>query len=618
MSIIIYSGIIIFFFIVVYFFIISKYEKIILHDSSCKISYITEHQAAVIDMELSEISNMSKLLQNHYQFLFQNSGLFKSQNKQIPISFSMASNGVFYKNEKTGSGVYFSSDTVINDHNISRATLTELFDNDFINIINENRLIARAYFNSWDNICRIYPDLPGRYNSFGPIFHSAGYSFYYAADSLYNPDRVPVWNSVYTDPAGSGKIISCLVPVYNNDFLEGVLGFDINIRILADEVLENKTESNIYSTMIIDQYGTVIAMDNNIAGCLTQNTDDQDSEAVDIFITSNDFFQAYLPVFLNNKETYDITLFGKSFIVKTKTITENNWKVVTFIDKEELLSDIIQSKHYILILLIILSFSILIINIPLILLLNKNIRTISENISSPIYFLSSAINSGLNSFDISKYESNILEIDDLILKVSNMIQDFKSNNDRLIQTELMKIKKEKEAEAFKKMSITDTLTKLYNRLYIDNELENKYRLFKRYKNIFSIIILDIDDFKLINDKYGHLVGDKVLIQISGLLKNNSRATDCIGRWGGEEFIIITPDSAKKTFDFTEKLRMKLESVIIDSGIICTASFGIAQITDFDTVETLLNRADTALYSAKRTGKNKCVMDPVSYVPENLL
>lgn len=161
-----------------------------------------------------------------------------------------------------------------------------------------------------------------------------------------------------------------------------------------------------------------------------------------------------------------------------------------------------------------------------------------------------------------------------------------------------------------KLSKKDKLTNLYNRAKLDILLEKELQTFERYETNSSIIMLDIDYFKSINDNYGHLIGDKVLVQIASILRSNTRITDFVGRWGGEEFLIICPNS---DIENTEKVATKLKDVLefSDFGMKknVTASFGISSYKENDTVDTLLQRADNALYNAKENGRNTVELIP---------
>jgi len=168
-------------------------------------------------------------------------------------------------------------------------------------------------------------------------------------------------------------------------------------------------------------------------------------------------------------------------------------------------------------------------------------------------------------------------------------------------------KLENQNELLKKQSITDTLTGLYNRFKIDEVLSSNVDMAKRYDQEFSVILLDIDKFKDVNDEYGHLVGDEVLKEFAKIIKNNIRKTDIVGRWGGEEFMIISSKTdSVGCFKLANNLKNKInENVFGEIGTI-TASYGVAQYEIEDSMESLVAKADKALYNAKESGRNMIV------------
>ncbi len=167
------------------------------------------------------------------------------------------------------------------------------------------------------------------------------------------------------------------------------------------------------------------------------------------------------------------------------------------------------------------------------------------------------------------------------------------------------IRKRKNAEeALKDYANRDSLTKIYNRAKIDSVIEKEIKDFKILKEPFSIIFFDIDDFKLINDNFGHIKGDNVLIKISSLVTVNIRGTDIIGRWGGEEFIIILPKTTSdKAFVFANNLRELISNNNFDINKPLTISVGISEYSENDTKKDLIKRADEAMYYVKKQGKN---------------
>lgn len=162
-------------------------------------------------------------------------------------------------------------------------------------------------------------------------------------------------------------------------------------------------------------------------------------------------------------------------------------------------------------------------------------------------------------------------------------------------------------------SITDPLTQLNNRGYLMDILDNEFAESLRYRNPLSCILGDIDNFKYINDNFGHLTGDAVLKKIAAILKSNIRETDIVGRYGGEEFLIILPgvDSAD-AFLVAEKVRSKIAQTDVEKiapGLSLTISFGISDTLTKapKTADDLLHNVDTALYCAKEYGKNRSVV-----------
>ncbi len=170
----------------------------------------------------------------------------------------------------------------------------------------------------------------------------------------------------------------------------------------------------------------------------------------------------------------------------------------------------------------------------------------------------------------------------------------------------LKIKLEKAYDELKHLAITDKLTNVYNRHKLDEVLEIEKKRADRYNSTFGIMILDIDYFKKINDLYGHHVGDNVLKEFATILKDNSRDTDIVGRWGGEEFLIIVPQTNKESIElFAQNIRKKVEFNSFELVEHLTISIGTTVYKKNESTETTINRADNALYEAKNSGRN-CV------------
>lgn len=152
---------------------------------------------------------------------------------------------------------------------------------------------------------------------------------------------------------------------------------------------------------------------------------------------------------------------------------------------------------------------------------------------------------------------------------------------------------------------TDGLTNAYNRVKFNEIIKGEIGRAKRYKRPLALSIFDIDDFKRINDTFGHTSGDSVLIAITNLARKNVRETSYIFRWGGEEFVILLPET---TLDGArvqaERIRKEIADHEFEQAGRVTVSFGIARYREDDTADSFLKRADEAMYKVKASGKNR--------------
>lgn len=201
-----------------------------------------------------------------------------------------------------------------------------------------------------------------------------------------------------------------------------------------------------------------------------------------------------------------------------------------------------------------------------------------------------------------------------ILNTKNSIEKLELLNKELEKKVIERTKKLKDTQ--KKLieqANRDPMTNLYNRRYFNEIIKSLLLIAKRTSQLFSLIIIDIDDFKNVNDTYGHSVGDRVINDLADIFRNTVRNSDISVRFGGEEFVIILPNTHLKEAEIIAK---KLKDIVENNTIILkdgsrikfTISLGVSQIQqDDESVETVLHKADEALYQAKNSGKNKIVI-----------
>lgn len=213
----------------------------------------------------------------------------------------------------------------------------------------------------------------------------------------------------------------------------------------------------------------------------------------------------------------------------------------------------------------------------------------------------------------------------MVVKLDASVKDLNRANEELLR----EIEERKKIEAalresekkYRQLSRTDHLTGLYNRRHFFELAEMEIERSARHQRSVAIIIYDIDDFKKINDSFGHAAGDTALKHIAALSKNEVRKIDILARYGGEEFICLLPETdLKKALQVAERMRHVLESSPLEyqwRAISLTGSFGVAAIehaTDanepcLDQLQRIIKAADDALYQAKAAGKNRVVAAP---------
>ena len=164
---------------------------------------------------------------------------------------------------------------------------------------------------------------------------------------------------------------------------------------------------------------------------------------------------------------------------------------------------------------------------------------------------------------------------------------------------------ENERRMYELAASTDALTGLANRLKFNTILEQQLALSKRYKETFSLVLFDVDNFKKVNDTYGHTMGDEVLITIAEIVKKYVRDSDTCARWGGEEFVLVLPQTSEnEAYELAETIRKIIASVKFGEGFHVTCSFGVREYSNQANSDIFMNEVDILLYKAKNSGKDK--------------
>lgn len=198
-----------------------------------------------------------------------------------------------------------------------------------------------------------------------------------------------------------------------------------------------------------------------------------------------------------------------------------------------------------------------------------------------------------------------------MVRLHGIAQFFVVSHHNITQRKLAEERVERANRELEKIAATDRLTLLANRYRLDEALESEIYRAKRYGSVFAVIMIDVDHFKRVNDAFGHLIGDKVLVDLAEVLRRHVRESDIVGRWGGEEFLLVLPMcEIHAATQMADKLRAEIENHAFSDQFAWgkqTCSFGVGVYEPGDTETTLIGRVDMALYQAKHQGRNRVIV-----------
>jgi len=598
------------------FYMSDKTQQILLKEVSHNLQEISSREARNINNQLQDISRSALLMQRDQQAFFAN-----ARACFFPYSapqFAHHANGAYYKlNNNGGSSLYYSSSSPIGEAQSRKARCSEILDPLLVSIVETSPIVTQAYLNTWDGMNRLYPfidDVPAQY---GPVLQMQEFNFYYQGDNQHNPARKPVWTSVYLDPAGQGWMVSNIVPIYRDDFLEGVSGLDVTIESFLKNILNLNIPWDA-ATFMVDENAMILAMQGKIEELLklkgldSYNADEnilttlEKPQQHNMLSSENESFSKQMQVIFDSQQSISkINLDGISYIVSQELIQETGWRLFSLVEESAVLQPIIEIKQlskqvgYFIIAAMLLFYVIF-----FLFLLRKS-RLLTARIATPIEKLSTLTRGLGESLKTQKIAAvGIVEVDHLSNNFNQMLDELGARTDALVDLQLREEIRAKEAELLARLALTDSLTNLGNRRKLDKTLTAENDRASRFNHAYGVLMLDIDYFKQVNDTYGHQVGDRVLVDMANLLKSLLRKTDILGRWGGEEFLIICPEIDKNgLLKLAENIRTQIDSH--DFPIIgrMTSSFGVALYQAGDEPENIVSRADKALYRAKCRGRN---------------
>ncbi len=427
-------------------YILNRSVETMQGDRRSHLMEITEEQARIIEENLNGISDLASILQVLTARFFQHPEQFPGVDGD-DSQFDFSPTGLYYKLKNDGGCSLFYSDlTPIGPREKEKARRSEALDPFYKAIYDANAKghIVAVYLNTHDSMCRYYPFHENVYERVVSNTDISSYSFYYLADREHNPDGGATWTEAYLDPMGKGWMMSCLVPVYRNDFLEGVAGIDITIKKFIDNLLSLKTPWDSH-TFLVDAQGTIMAMppkvehifgldeldEYNYKGKVQQDTHKPRTFNL-LESVLQDIRQPVSDLMRKKSGAITFSLNQREYVLCQSTVLPAGWKLMVIADQASISSPIVQlEKQARLIGYLAVGFMCFFYLLFFFYLL-KSTGRLSSRISRPVRKLSKAIQAvASGDYQTSLESSPVIELDELSGGFHAMSADLKTLHEDL-------------------------------------------------------------------------------------------------------------------------------------------------------------------------------------------
>ncbi|MBU1055895.1 MAG: response regulator [Proteobacteria bacterium] len=424
-------------------YLIDKSVYTLSNDRLSHLMEITESQTRITSEQLRTVSDLSLILQSEIIRFYNHPDQFSLQ-KQIP-EFRFASNGVYYKPEDNGGcSLYYSALRPIEYKERKKALQSESLDPLLKGIYHANRNIVAVYLNTFDSMSRYYPFFKDVFKQLPPKMNIPDFNFYYLADEKHNPGRSNVWTEAYLDPMGKGWMMSCIVPIYRADFLEGVVGIDITITNFIENLIKLKLPWGTHA-FLIDSKGTIMAMPPEVEKIFGlaelhkytyKGKVQQDTHKPQIFNLLNSVLphaaESISKLIQQTKGSAEIILNDDSYLLCQHTVPETGWKLIVIADKKTILSPVSKLEHQSKYVGYAAAGFMVLFYIAFFLYLLRNTRRMSGKIAETTGGLSNAIQRlGTGIYETKIKPSNVIEMDALSGQFKSMVNDLKTLHQNL-------------------------------------------------------------------------------------------------------------------------------------------------------------------------------------------
>lgn len=504
---------------------------------------------------------------------------------------------------------------------------------------------AWVYYYSSNRFINMYP-FENQYDKFTWSDDYLVHPLFLSVQPQQDPARDIKWFKAYIDEAGKGLMTSIVAPVYDeNDRFRGMVGMDFTLETMKCYL--TGTGVDIGTPFLVNQQGQVLAHPNAI------HSNDKTVKALSEVLPSELAGMSGNILKLSAGQYHDIS----GWKIYVLDIDNTPWRLFLIVSQKQLFWNIISKMWAELAGIILILFVIGILEQRH--RIAEKLRTYKAAVdSSSAAIIIADKHSGIQyvnkSFvEITGYsETEVIGQRTSILKLGPANEDVYGelrkalNANQSWKGELLYTKKDKSTswiniliapvtgnkddghyvavmediteqkhmmETLNKLATIDVLTNIYNRSHFLSIAQNEFQRTIRYKKSLSVMMIDIDHFKQVNDTYGHAAGDLVLQQVAAQCSELVRKEDCVGRFGGEEFVILLPETDQENaWKTAERIRHTIELLEIISAdgnrIKITCSIGVTEKKkDDDSFDLMLSRADTALYGAKNSGRNSVIV-----------
>ena len=397
-------------------------------------------------------------------------------------------------------------------------------------------------------------------------------------------DGKPVIGAPYHDPTLKRKVITLAEEIKSSDNRRlGVLATKIDLGTLY-KIVSRRASENADEIYLTNAKGGIIVSSSSFMGGPAQS-----ALAAGVLASGVSF---------PDKPTEYTSHHDQAVVGMGARVSDTSWSVVAEREKSKAYADIVRIGK----------ITVLIVGL-LLMAIGVFAYLLAHTIVRPLKRLSGEAGKvALGDLQVEIPVYGTSEVSYLTQVFNHMVASLRRGQEEISQAHEALIEKNRELH---RLSITDGLTGLYNRKHMMDLFDMEFIRTQRYQIPFSVLIADLDHFKSINDTYGHLAGDAVLRRISDTLTQSVRACDHVGRYGGEEFLVILPNTGSDgAVDMAERIRQEISLVkFFNDGktFSMTLSMGVAVCLDSDdSVEGILNRADDALYRAKANGRNQVI------------